>query len=299
MISAKSLSNYEYTDSPEFFSTLFEYAEGLLEIRLLPGGERMFIELSDASRRAQYCKQHISTNIFFGVGTRDGHAGAKENIVSIPCLYCDVDFKLTPPETFKKNFAGFDVPVTACVESGFGLHLYWKLKEPLTKADIPTLEAVNKRIAAQLGGDPGSTDAARVLRVPGTFNHKYNPPSPVKLVVLSKNECELTDFDFLPVLPQQARQTPAGNGDKWIAEALRGVPAGMRHPKGIRLAGFFLSRGVPVDVIESILRLWNEKNSPPLSEARLTEIAKNIRRYEEPFGDPNDDNKIRITFGHG
>jgi hypothetical protein len=62
----------------------------------------------------------------------------------------------------------------------------------------------------------------------------------------------------------------------------RGSPPGARHPAGIRLAGYFLSRCIPADVIEAILVLWNEKNSPPLPENRLKEISKNILRYEGP-----------------
>jgi hypothetical protein len=273
------------TTSPSnFFDCIFEYAEGLLELRALPSGNRTFLQLSDSAGRESFIKDHARENLYFGCATRDGKGGAKENLVHIPCLWCDLDFKLTSLETFKKNFIGFEVPLTACVESGGGLHLYWKLREALTQADIPAVEAVHRRIVHRLGGDATGCEAARILRIPGTMNHKY--PREARLAVLNSNECELSDFDFLPDVPKPVT-LPSGNGEAWITEALRGVPAGNRHKAGIRLAGFFLSRCVPVDVIEGILTLWNTKNSPPLPENRLKEISRNITRYEYPNGDRN------------
>lgn len=301
-----SPSSLTYTDAPEFFSVLFEGAEGLLELRSLPLENprtnmdsyvsRTFLSTLDTRRRVRFCRQHINRNTYFGCSTRDGHGGETKNLVSLPMLYVDIDFKMTPLEVFKKNFEGFSIQPTACVNSGWGLHLYWKLREALTKDDIPALEDMNKRIASHLGGDMGSTDAARVLRVPGTWNTKYSPVRPVTLGFLNKNAaCELNDFDFLPDAPKQAALVPGGNGDKWICEALLGVPAGARHPTGIKLAGFFLSRGVPVDVVQSILGMWNDRNKPPLSGARLTELMTNIRRYEEPSFELNGFGKCRAT----
>jgi hypothetical protein len=181
-----------------FFSTLFEFTEGSLELRALPGGIRIFLNPSDTSRRQAFCEEHKDRNLYFGCATRDNTGGKKENLVNIPMTWCDVDFKSTSFEAFKKNFSGFPFSPSACVESGGGLHLYWKLREPLSKEDIPALENVNQRLASYLGGDPSSCEAARVLRIPNTFNFKYQPPREVKLAVLNNNTYELSDFDFLP-----------------------------------------------------------------------------------------------------
>lgn len=58
----------------------------------------------------------------------------------------------------------------AVVASGSGgAHVYWLLSEELVGARC---EALNRMLAAALGADPASTNRGRLLRVPGTLNHK-------------------------------------------------------------------------------------------------------------------------------
>ena len=61
------------------------------------------------------------------------------------------------------------------------------------------MATVRQRAAAhayrqrQVVDDPGlTTDIARILRMPGTFNHKYDPPKPVELSPLP---LKLYDFE--------------------------------------------------------------------------------------------------------
>jgi hypothetical protein len=74
------------------------------------------------------------------------------------------------------------------VASGGGLHCYWALEAPVETAQwVPVARAL-KRLCKQesLAIDMNVTDdAARVLRVPGTWNFKpkYPEPRPVKLLV--------------------------------------------------------------------------------------------------------------------
>ena len=99
-----------------------------------------------------------------------------------------------------QKLKAFPFKPSIIVRSGGGNHIYWLLKEPADKSDIETIEDINHRIAAQLGGDHNACDSARILRIPGTKNRKYNPPK----------ECEVTisdDFyydldDFLEILPE-------------------------------------------------------------------------------------------------
>lgn len=52
-----------------------------------------------------------------------------------------------------------------------GAHAYWRLGRPLQPEAV---EAVNRKLAAHLGGDLASTDRARIMRLPGTHNHKVD-----------------------------------------------------------------------------------------------------------------------------
>ena len=74
------------------------------------------------------------------------------------------------------------LPKPLIVNSGRGVHAYWLLDEAVGKDDwIPIAERL-KRLCAQhnLFADPAVTsDAARVLRIPGTHNHKGDPPHSV------------------------------------------------------------------------------------------------------------------------
>lgn len=73
---------------------------------------------------------------------------------------------------------------TMMVGSGGGLHIYWLLATPLGLAEWSELAfALNEAIKRHgLKCDSQCTvDAARILRIPGTLNFKYDPPKPVTL----------------------------------------------------------------------------------------------------------------------
>ena len=62
----------------------------------------------------------------------------------------------------------FELPPTAVVCSGNGYHGYWQLAEP--PADLAQAEGLNLRLCERLGGDRGTQNADRILRVPFTSN---------------------------------------------------------------------------------------------------------------------------------
>jgi hypothetical protein len=116
-----------------------------------------------------------SQNCYFGVATRDGEGGKKENIVQNPALWCDVDFKDTPADRLKETAKNFPFKPTVIIHTGGGYHLYWVLREPVGPESIDILENVNRRIAVALGGDLNACDASRILRIPGTGSGGCRP----------------------------------------------------------------------------------------------------------------------------
>jgi hypothetical protein len=59
--------------------------------------------------------------------------------------------------------------------SGRGIQAKWLLEQPLPRQALPRWQACEKYLVAKLadlGADSAATDAARVLRVPGTYNRK-------------------------------------------------------------------------------------------------------------------------------
>lgn len=76
------------------------------------------------------------------------------------------------------------LPRPLLVNSGRGVHVYWPLEKQVPAAEwLPVARALKKACATeQLACDSGVTaDVARVLRIPGTHNHKDNPAKPVEL----------------------------------------------------------------------------------------------------------------------
>ena len=74
-----------------------------------------------------------------------------------------------------------DLPPPTLVDSGNGIHAYWALTEELPKVQWLPLAARLKEICAtqEFYVDRQVFDAARILRVPGTLNLKFDPPSKV------------------------------------------------------------------------------------------------------------------------
>jgi putative DNA primase/helicase len=111
-------------------------------------------------------------------------------------VWSDVDFKNTPRNVLKDNYKKFPLKSSIIVKSGGGVHFYWLLKEPIEQSEISRVENINKRIATVMGGDINACDAARILRIPNTINHKY--PAPVEITRLNDFRYELEDFLILP-----------------------------------------------------------------------------------------------------
>ena len=99
-----------------------------------------------------------------------------------PKKYATVEEALKAILTFQK-VGGLPGP-SAIVFSGSGVHVYWISKTAMTPQEWrPFASGLRNMLSANSVKCDGSltTDIARILRMPGTFNHKYDPPKPVEL----------------------------------------------------------------------------------------------------------------------
>ena len=88
------------------------------------------------------------------------------------------------------------------------------------------------------------------------------------------------------VFPVELSQTKSNhklNEDKWISELMRGVGEGERNNAAARLAGYFFKKGLPIDVIQHTLEIWNDCNTPPLTKQELLTTIKSISRNHQTF----------------
>ncbi len=157
-----------------------------LELRALPASDHDVIQefftldaVGDLIGRAfSLVDDH---DCYFGVCPRIRPHGDKASVTHAPGLWVDLDFK-----RFQDGEAGalrklaeFPLPPTWMVATGGGFHLYWQLRQA-AHADA-AFEGRLKGIVRALDADPAATDRSRVLRIPGTFNHKF-PDFQVRVV---------------------------------------------------------------------------------------------------------------------
>lgn len=114
------------------------------------------------------------TDLYVGVLPRIERRGRRDSIGRGFVLYVDCD---TPRSI--EALARFAPAPSLIVGSGTGRHAYWSLAVPVSP-DV--IERANRKLAQALGADSRATDAARILRPPGTFNHKRDEPRPVELL---------------------------------------------------------------------------------------------------------------------
>lgn len=116
----------------------------------------------------------------------------KRFICAVNCLYAEFDVKTYGSKDAIRahlDQSTFPIP-SALIDSGGGLHAYWLLRETfsLDTDDRRAAAEVIQRLWVQtVGGDDDAKDLARILRIPGTLNLKYDPPRPVVWL-----ECDLS-----------------------------------------------------------------------------------------------------------
>lgn len=269
------------TEGLKYLETLFgQCTKGYIEIRPFPvGSDRKWIPINNITNPTI----PEDKDIYVGVATREKGKGTKEDIVEIPAVWVDIDFKDTTKEEVEKHLDTFKLEPSIVVNSGRGLHLYWILKNPATYGDVKRIEDINRRIVKHFGGDKAAVEAARILRLPGTYNQKYNP---ARLVILeSTNDYlyDLSDFDFLPPAKSVVMAAPSAVKSSGATSTfLYGVHKGERHNKAVSLAGRYSNLGLSKAETQSILSDWNQKNTPPLLDDELNKTVEDIyKRYKK------------------
>lgn len=101
-------------------------------------------------------------------------------IAAINCLYAEFDVKdYGSHEAILAHIDALTVPApSALVNSGGGVHAYWLLSEPYlltTDAKRQAAKYIESAWVQLVSGDKGAKDLTRILRVPGSWNDKYQP----------------------------------------------------------------------------------------------------------------------------
>jgi len=124
----------------------------------------------------QVDRYDLDEHVWFGVALRKlGLGGRREDLTWVNCVWADIDtYKSTESqEQVLQRLARFEVPPTAVVDSGGGLHVYWRLNRSLdmqNQTQATFIREVVFGLSKRVGGDRSVHDPTRVLRVPATFN---------------------------------------------------------------------------------------------------------------------------------
>ncbi len=167
---------------------------------------------SDLEAAAQYMREHgATTDQYFGWSLHEKPAphgrGTSANAFISPGVMIDVDLQADDPNVHSKTSlpasleeveAWLDeanIPEPSMIRhSGNGLYLDWLHSEPVflrapeenaryAGAVKGFHQKLRQSAMALRGWDFDAThDLARVTRMPGTFNHKTNPPKQVRIV---------------------------------------------------------------------------------------------------------------------
>jgi hypothetical protein len=265
--------------------------------------------------------------------------GTEANALASWAVWFEADFegdghkgKVIPAELCRKLIKEFRFPPSIIVRSGGGIQGYYLLKEPAQGNDLWRVKAINKALVnyytvGHQGADPQSVDLARVFRLPGLMNLKYDPPRPVEISCWHpERRYDLMDFEnLLPVGEPERPQTPpqrastaslsgsgneGGNGNGNGNGGTREVPSkeineqtvemlgelfsqlwfeGHRHAMALRVAGMLAFTGVRLEDARAIVRRASDRHGGD-TEKRVKDVEDTYRNFvmgKEIVGGPS------------
>lgn len=258
------------------------------ELRLIRKGKvkQTFHELSTFAESAAGVANLAGYDVYFGVMPRTREEGTADAVAPEgDVMWADFDGKAYPggkADAFGALSSVAPVP-QIIVDSGNGYHAYWLLDDLHPFAQV---QPVMKGIEKEHGSDHCS-DAARVLRVPGTHNHKDDILKDVRLVRfdLTGRRHRLSDFShYVEMVDTHPRRStsPARMTDGWepSSNEAPAFPEGTRNHSLTRLAGIMVARGLGYD--EMLMQLGHENQvrcNPPLPEREVIAIVRSVQRY--------------------
>jgi hypothetical protein len=147
---------------------------------------REFIKREDVPGRAVYeC-----------IGLVGERRRGKDTVISLAQIVVDLDLKNIKQPRDEVIQCARDLALPPdIIDSGHGLHLKWRLKEPLTDdVGMTQAETVMKQLVALLAGDPAPTHRAALLRCVGSHNTKEGEPRECRALESASAEYDITEF---------------------------------------------------------------------------------------------------------
>jgi replicative DNA helicase len=223
-------------------------------------------------------------------------------IAAINCLFAEYDAKdfSGDKDQAQALVTTLDPPPSVVVDSGGGYHCYWLLDQPYL-LDTPERRERARVLQAAwvvlMDADQQSKDLARVLRVPGTRNLKYDPPRPVVFV-----SCDLERRYHIAELaalahPYTDQSLPRTNGQTPTVAGQTGYGAGALRGEAekVRTAADGLKHG---QLLRSAIALGGLVDAGAVTEAQITEtLEAAISGRAQDFKNAQDTIRDGIAYG--
>lgn len=161
--------------------------------------------------------------VFAVIADMDGTGRELANVKALRAHYVDLD-NLSAAQNLERATAWQPAPSLGVQSSPGKFHVYWQI---VPYAGNDRFQLIQRKLKQFFDGDKAVIDAARVMRLPGTFNYKYSDPASDKYQPGAAPHL-VTCF----ALPAFGTWTPP----EWLETALAGVnvvdSGGSRHPLG-------------------------------------------------------------------
>lgn len=272
-----------------FSQCLYEPGD-IVEVRMLriePKHATSIWIAADAMHQMRELAQWNQTHdIYSGANPRKAIGRRNSSGVELArCLFAEWDGLDLASVAGRLDSHGLPVP-TCVVWSGGGVHVYWRLAEPVI--DLELWRACQKRLIALLDSDKCIHDPARIMRLPGFFNHKPGRSCSWLVYVDTLQRVRLADIiercPPTPTLPTCHRScyiipTDRAFLQKRAAAYLRRVPPAISgnhgHNQTFRAAAILVKFGLNEEEAMPVLEEYNQRCDPPWQDKDLR------RKYRE------------------
>jgi len=180
----------------QFFEKIFPTQGYMCVAGITPEGvikPRFATDTDEALKIAQdFINQKV--NVYFTPGTFEGMSRKQINSVFVKSFFLDIDVmhgkakydtKEQAVEELQRFCAEINWPQPVMLDSGGGIHAYWIFDEELPSDIWVGYANKFKQLCLDhnlIIDEAIPADSARLMRIPGTSNYRYDPPSPSVLL---------------------------------------------------------------------------------------------------------------------
>jgi hypothetical protein len=220
-----------YAEPVAFLRSLWaDNGEGFLPLWWRDTHTTEFVALANIETEVpRLLAERGDVNVYFGLGLQPTklpgqQRGLQQHVIAIPGIWLDLDTmaghsggngKVYPPDKEAAASILDGLPARPCwlIDSGNGLHAYWRFKEPwyfshqaenlAAQRASKGWEVLARKAAAAKGWTVDAcADLARVMRLPGTVNRKDGlPDAPCVVLEAPRGYASLNPADFEQWVP--------------------------------------------------------------------------------------------------